>query len=208
MTESSDSNSVSGIELMPEAGVADFGSAKYALSTIRIWRCCHDTIMKMGTQNGQLQHGKQTGSWWISIIFVSKDASYHGDIDKLCANFWFSQHSTTLSAGGKENHKNDINTMTWRDFLMTLVGEVRPFFERKINVGFFFQKKAKPRPPASSKNRVMSRCLCHFCYFPFPPRRASYCAVRAKIWRIIYQYRHGMMRLWKQNIIKNFHDLV
>ena len=86
-------------------------------------------------------------------------------------------------------------------------GRSSAFFERKIRRWIFLSKKAEPRPPASSQNRVVSWCLCHFCDFPFPPRRAPYCAVKTKNWRIMYRYHSGMMRYLNQ-IVKIFNNVL
>ena len=83
-------------------------------------------------------------------------------------------------------------------------GRGSAFFEGIIQRRIFLSNKAGPRPPASSQNRVVWWCLCHFCDFPPPPRRAPYCAVRTKNWRIIYRYHTGMMRLRKQKLSKFF----
>ena len=67
-----------------------------------------------------------------------------------------------LCVGGKENHKNDINTMTRRDFLTTLVGEVRPFLKEKSDVDFSFEKS--PNLAHQCHQKIAS---CHGVYAIF-----------------------------------------
>ena len=52
--------------------------------------------------------------------------------------------------------------MTRRDFLMTLVGEVRPFLEEKTDVDFSFEKR-----PNLAHQRRQKIASCHGVYAIF-----------------------------------------